>query len=72
MMQEKLSAAREYHQLAYKCRQLKNARKFNSTRFWKNAINVKSSERSNPAKSFFLLILKNFLALTILLAKLIG
>ena len=57
----------ENHQLAYKCRQLKNVRKIHSTWFWKNAVNVKLSERSNPVKFLKLLTLKNFLALTILI-----
>ena len=51
--------------MAYKCRQLKNARKIHSAWFWNNAVNVKLSERSNPVKFFILLTLKNFLALTI-------
>ena len=36
----------ENHQLAYKCRQRKNAGKIHSTRFWNNAVNVKLSQRS--------------------------
>ena len=31
----------ENHQLAYKCRQLKNAGKIHSTWFWNNVVNVK-------------------------------
>ena len=46
------SMCHENHQLAYKCRQLKNARKIHSTWFWNNAVNVKLSERSNPVKIF--------------------
>ena len=46
------SLCHENHQLAYKCRQLKNAGKIHSTWFWKNAVNVKLSERSNPVKIF--------------------
>ena len=42
----------ENHQLAYKCRQLKNAGKIHCTWFWNNAVNVKLSERSNPVKIF--------------------
>ena len=56
------SMCHENHQLAYKCRQLKNAGKIHSTWFWNNAVNVKLSERSNPVKFFILLTLKNFLA----------
>ena len=36
----------ENHQLAYKCRQRRNAGKIHSTRFWNNAVNVKLSQRS--------------------------
>ena len=43
------SMCHENHQLAYKCRQLKNAGKIHSTWFWKNAVNVKLSERSSSA-----------------------
>ena len=46
------SICHENHQLAYKCRQLKNAGKMHSTWFWNNAVNVKLSERSNPVKIF--------------------
>ena len=46
------STCHENHQLAYKCRQLKNAGKIHSTWFWINAVNVKLSERSNPVKIF--------------------
>ena len=46
------SMCHENHQLAYKCRQLKNAGKIHSTWFWNNAVNVKLSERSNPVKIF--------------------
>ena len=42
----------ENHQLAYKCRQLKNAGKIHSTWFWNNTVNVKLGERSNPVKIF--------------------
>ena len=44
------SMCHENHQLAYKCHQLKNAGKIHSTWFWNNAVNVKLSERSSPAK----------------------
>ena len=55
----------ENHQLAYKYRQLKNARKIHSTWFWNNTINVKLSERSNPVKIFHIIDIEYFLALTI-------
>ena len=45
----------ENHQLAYKCRQLKNAEKIYYTWFWNNAVNVKLSERSNPIKIFHII-----------------
>ena len=45
------SMCHENHQLEYKCRQLKNAGKIHSTWFCNNAVNVKLSERSNPAKT---------------------
>ena len=46
------SMCHENHQLAYKCHQLKNAGKIQSTWFWNNAVNVKLSERSKPIKIF--------------------
>ena len=49
------SMCHENHQLAYKCRQLKNAGKIHSTWFWNNAVNVKLSERSNPVKIFHII-----------------
>ena len=49
------SMCHENHQLAYKCRQMKNARKIHSTWFWNNAVNVKLSERSNPIKIFHII-----------------
>ena len=49
------SMCHENHQLAYKCRQLKNAGKIHSTWFWKSAVNVKLSERSNPVKIFHII-----------------
>ena len=59
------SMCHENHQLAYKCRQLKNAGKIHSTWFWNNAVNVKLSERRSLSKFFILLTLKNVLALAI-------
>ena len=44
------SMCHENHQLAYKCRQLKNAGKTHLTWFWNNVINVKLNERSQTAK----------------------
>ena len=49
------SICHEKHQLAYKCRQLKNAGKIHSTWFWNNAVNVSHSERSNPVKTFHIM-----------------
>ena len=49
------SMCHENHQLAYKCRQLKNAGKIHSTLFWKNVVNVRLSERSNPVKIFHII-----------------
>ena len=50
----------ENHQLAYKCRQLKNAGKIYSTWFWNNAVNVKLNERSNSVKSFHIIDIEKF------------
>ena len=46
------------HQLAYKCRQQKNACKIHFTRFWNNSVNVKLSDRSKPVKSFHIIDIK--------------
>ena len=46
------SMCHENHQLAYKCRKLKNAGKIHSAWFWNNVINVKLNERSQPAKMY--------------------
>ena len=43
----------ERHKLAYKCRQLRNAREIHSTWFWYNVINVKLNE-SQPAKIYII------------------
>ena len=45
-------------QLAYKCRQLKNALKIYSTWFWNNVINVKLDERSQPEKIYHIIDIK--------------
>ena len=49
------SMCHENHQLANKCRQLKNAGKIYSTWFWNTAVNVKLRERSNPVKIFHII-----------------
>ena len=41
----------ENHQLSYKCRQLKNARKIHSTWFWNDSVNIKLNEESQPTKT---------------------
>ena len=53
----------ENHQLAYKCRQLKNAGKIHSTWFWNNAVNVKLSERSRPVKIFHITDIEKLLGI---------
>ena len=40
------SMCHENHQLAYKCRQLKNFVKIHSTWFWNNITNVKLNKRN--------------------------
>ena len=57
------SMCHENHQLAYKCRQLKNAGKIHSTWFWNNAVNVKLSERSNPVKIFHIIDIEKLLGI---------
>ena len=49
------SMCHENHQLAYKCRQLKNTGKINSAWFWNRVINVKLNERSQPAKIYHII-----------------
>ena len=44
------SMCHENHQLSYKSRQLKNAGKIHSRRFWNNSDNVKLNEKSQPTK----------------------
>ena len=53
----------ENHQLAYKCRQLKNAGKLHSTWFWNNAVNVKLIERGNPVKIFHIIDIEKLLGI---------
>ena len=55
------SMCHENHQLAYKCRQLKNAGKIHSTWFWNNEVNVKLSERSKPVKIFHIIDIEKLL-----------
>ena len=57
------SMCHENHQLAYKCRQLKNAGKIHSTWFWNNAVNIKLSERSNPVKIFHIIDIEKLLGI---------
>ena len=57
------SMCHENHQLAYKCRQLKNAGKIHSTWFWNNAVNVKLSERSKPVKIFYIIDIEKLLGI---------
>ena len=42
------SMRHENHQFAYKCKQLKNVCKINSTLFCNNSVNVKPNEMSQP------------------------
>ena len=57
------SMSHENHQLAYKCRHLKNAGKIHSTWFCNNAVNVKLSERSNPVKMFHIIDIEKLLGI---------
>ena len=57
------SMCHENHQLAYKCRQLKNAGKIHSTWFWNNEVNVKLSERSKPVKIFHIIDIEKLLGI---------
>ena len=56
----------ENQQLAYKCRQLKNAGKIHSTWFWNNTVNVKLSERSNLVKIFHIIDIEKLFGINIL------
>ena len=51
----------ENQQLAYKCRQLKNAGNIHSPWFWNNVINVKLNERSQPAKIYHIIDIEKLL-----------
>ena len=55
------SLSHENQQLAYKCRKLKSARKIYSTCFYKNCVNIKLSERSNPVKLFYVRDIENLM-----------
>ena len=57
------SMCQEKHELACRCRQLKNAGKIQSTWFWNNAVNVNFSERSNPVKIFHIIDIEKFLGI---------
>ena len=57
------SMCHENHQLAYKCRQLKNAWKIRSTWFWNNAVKAKLSERSSPVKIFHIIDIEKLLGI---------
>ena len=59
------SMCHESHQLVYKCRQLKRARKIHFIWFWNNVINVKLMKEVTLTKCFVLLTFKNFLALKV-------
>ena len=51
----------ENHQLAYKCRQLKNAGKIHSMRFWNNVVKLKLNERSQLAKIYRIIDIEKLL-----------
>ena len=55
------SLSHENHQLAYKCRKLKSARKIYSTWFYKNSVNIKLSEHSNSVKIFHVRDIENLI-----------
>ena len=48
-------------QLAYKCRQLKSARKIHSTWFFNNAVNIKLTEHGRIHKTFHVIDIENLL-----------
>ena len=54
------SISPENQQLAYKCRQLKSARKIHSNWFFNNVINIKLTENGRTHKIFHALTLKTF------------
>ena len=55
------SMPNENQQLAYKCRQLKSARKIHSTRFFNNAVNIKLMENGRIHKIFHVTDIENLL-----------
>ena len=55
------SMCHENHQLAYKCRQSKNAWKIHLAWFWNNVINVEHNERSQPARIYHIIDIEKLL-----------
>ena len=55
------SMSHENQQLAYKCRQLKSARKIHSTWFFNNAVNLKLTEHGRIHKIFHVTDIENLL-----------
>ena len=55
------SMSHENQQLAYKCRQLKSARKIHSTWFFNNVINIKLTEHGRIHKIFHVTDIENLL-----------
>ena len=55
------SMSHENQQLAYKCRQLKSARKIHSTWFFNNVINIKLTEHGRIHKIFHVSDIEKFL-----------
>ena len=55
------SMPHENQQLAYKCRQLKSARKIHSTWFFNNVVNLKLTEHGRIHKIFHVTDIKNLL-----------
>ena len=55
------SMSHENQQLAYKCRQLKSARKIHSTWFFNNVVNTKLTEHGRIYKIFHTTDIENFL-----------
>ena len=56
------SMSLENQRLAYKCRQLKSARKIHSTWFFNNVVNVKLTEHGRIYKIFQVTDIENLLA----------
>ena len=55
------SMLHENQQLAYKCRQLKSARKMHSTWFFNNVVNIKLTEHGRIHKMFHVTDIENHL-----------